>query len=339
MSSGRQDGGKKKVTVIIPNYNGLSFMEPCFKALDRQACRDFTVLVVDNGSTDGSVEWLKERGIPSLFLETNTGFSGAVNRGIQAADTPYVILLNNDTEADPCYIRELLRIMERSPRIFSASSKMIQLYDRERMDDAGDMYSLLGWAYQRGVGQPSSGYQKPCRVFAACAGAGIYRREVFEKIGYFDEMHFAYLEDIDVGYRARIAGYDNVYCPTAIVYHVGSGTSGSKYNSFKVRLAARNNVYLNYKNMPLAQLALNALPIGVGIAVKYGFFKKLGFEKDYVQGVKEGFSTAGKCRRVPFRWKNFFHYVQIQGELIWGTFLYVWEFAKRHLRGNSGNCR
>lgn len=322
-------GQGKKVTIVIPNYNGLSFMEPCFRALERQSCRDFQVLVVDNGSTDGSVAWLQDKGIPSLFLETNTGFSGAVNRGIRASDTPYVILLNNDTEPHIHYVRELLRAIERSPRIFSVSSKMIQLYNRDKMDDAGDMYSLLGWAYQRGVGQPSSGYTKPCRVFAACAGAAIYRRELFEKIGYFDEMHFAYLEDIDVGYRAKIAGYDNIYCPTAVVYHVGSGTSGSKYNSFKVKLAARNNVYLNYKNMPLFQLLLNALPIGLGMAVKFGFFKKIGFAKDYAEGVKEGFATAGKCRKVPFRWKNFFHYVGIEAELIWGTLLYVWEFGKR----------
>ena len=82
-------------------------------------------------------------------------------------------------------------------------------------------------------------YNRACNVFSACAGAAIYRREVFEKIGYFDEMHFAYLEDIDVGYRAKIAGYYNRYCPSAEIYHVGSGTSGSKYNEFKVRLAAQ----------------------------------------------------------------------------------------------------
>ena len=87
-----------KVTVVIPNYNGLKFMEPCFKALEMQICRDFEILVVDNGSGDGSVEWLKEHEIPSIFLETNTGFSGAVNVGIRASKTPYVILLNNDTE-------------------------------------------------------------------------------------------------------------------------------------------------------------------------------------------------------------------------------------------------
>ena len=208
-------GNHKKVTIVIPNYNGLAFMEPCFKALELQICRDFQVLVVDNGSTDGSVEWLKEHDIPSIFLDSNTGFSGAVNRGIRASSTPYVILLNNDTEPDCHYVGEMIKAIERSPKIFSVSCKMIQLYHKELMDDAGDMYSLLGWAYQRGVGRPSSGYNKACRIFSACAGAAIYRREVFEEIGYFDEMHFAYLEDLDVGYRARIAGYDNIYCPSA----------------------------------------------------------------------------------------------------------------------------
>lgn len=327
-----------KVTVIIPNYNGLQFMEPCLKALEGQNYKEFDLLVVDNGSQDGSGEWLRERGIPTLFLGENTGFSGAVNAGIRAVSTPYVILLNNDTEPFPDYVGELVRCLDRFPEVFSASSKMIQLYHKDLMDDAGDMYSVLGWAYQRGVGQPSSGYQRACQVFAACAGAAIYRREVFEEIGYFDESHFAYLEDIDVGYRARIYGYRNVYCPTAKVYHVGSGTSGSKYNSFKVRLAARNNLYLNYKNMPLPQLILNAVPIGAGMAVKYGFFKKLGFAEDYREGVREGFATLKQCRKVPYRPEHLKNYVQIQLELIWGTFLYIWEFGKRRAGKLAGGA-
>lgn len=323
---------QKKVTIIIPNYNGLKFMEPCFAALNAQSEKDFDLLVVDNGSTDGSVEWLKEHKIPSIFLPENTGFSGAVNVGIKASRTKYVILLNNDTEPEPDYVKELVAVMERSPKIFSASSKMIQLHHRELMDDAGDMYSLLGWAYQRGVGQKSSGYTRPCRVFAACAGAAIYRRAVFEEIGGFDEAHFAYLEDIDVGYRARIFGYDNVYCPSAVVYHVGSGTSGSKYNSFKVRLAARNNVYLNYKNMPFLQLLVNFLPLLAGVFVKYLFFKKIGFAGDYVAGLKEGLRTAGTTKKVAFRKERLFRYLVIEAELAAGTMIYIWEFLQRKVK-------
>lgn len=327
-----EKGKMKKATIIIPNYNGLKFMEMCMSALEKQTCKDFEILVVDNGSTDGSVEWLNENEIPSIFLPENTGFSGAVNVGIKASKTPFVILLNNDTEAKEGYVEALIREIERSPKIFSVSPKMIQLYHKELMDDGGDMYSIMGWAYQRGVGQEIERYNRACNVFSACAGAAIYRREVFEEIGYFDEMHFAYLEDIDVGYRAKIAGYYNRYCPSAEIYHVGSGTSGSKYNEFKVRLAARNNVYLNYKNMPGWQLLLNSIPIGLGILGKYFFFKKKGFEKEYVGGVLEGIRTVNKTKKVAYRPEDFQNYLAIEWELIYGAMLYIYEFGRRQIR-------
>ncbi|CDC48814.1 predicted glycosyltransferases [Clostridium sp. CAG:58] len=318
-----------KTTIIIPNYNGLSFMEPCFESLKEQTIRDFKVLVVDNGSTDGSVEWLKEHRVPSIFLKENTGFSGAVNTGIRAADTPYVLLLNNDTRVEPGFVAAMERAMDQSPKIFSVSSRMIQMYHPELLDDAGDMYSILGWAYQRGVGRSVNLYQKSCRVFSACAGAAIYRRAVFDEIGLFDELHFAYLEDIDVGWRAKLYGYDNVYCPDAAVYHVGSGTSGSRYNSFKVRLAARNCIYLNYKNMPGWQILLNAPFLLAGIFVKYLFFVKNGFGGDYVSGLKEGIRTRKQCRRVPGLLKRFSAELKVQFEMICGTGLYVYEFLRR----------
>ena len=283
-----------KTTIIIPNYNGLSFMELCFEALEKQTTKDFKILVVDNGSTDGSVEWLKEREIPSIFLPENTGFSGAVNVGIRAADTPYVILLNNDTKVAPHYVEALERAMDRSEKIFSVSSKMIQMYHPDLMDDAGDMYSVLGWAFQRGVGRPEKLYKKSCRVFTA-----------------------------------KLYGYDNVFCPEAVVYHVGSGTSGSKYNSFKVKLAARNNVYLNYKNMRTWQLLLNSPCLLAGTFVKFLFFKKMGFGKDYVSGFLEGIRTLKNCKRVPSFKGRIQREIGIQLELIAGTAVYVYEFSRR----------
>lgn len=322
-----------RTTIIIPNYNGLNFMEPCFEALRKQTVKDFEILVVDNGSTDGSVEWLKENNIPSIFLPENTGFTGAVNVGIKAANTPYVILLNNDTAVEPRYVEALERAISRSEKIFSVSSKVVQMYAPELMDDAGDMYSVLGWAYQRGVGRSEKLYNKARRVFSANAAAAIYRREVFEKIGLFDDMHFAYLEDVDIGYRAKLYGYDNIYCPDAVVYHVGSGTSaeGEKYSAFKVRLAARNNIYLTYKNMGTWQLVLNFPCLAAGTFVKYLFFKKKGFGKEYVSGLKEGLKTRKQCKKVPSMPGRFAEEVKIQLELIWGTILYVYEFGRRQM--------
>ena len=120
---------------------------------------------------------------------------------------------------DPHYVEEMIKAIEKSPCIFSVSSKMIQMYHPELIDSAGDLYTLMGWGVCRGTGRPISNYNESDEIFTACAGAAIYRRSAFEKIGYFDENHFAYLEDIDVGYRAKIYGYKNMYCPTALVYH------------------------------------------------------------------------------------------------------------------------
>ena len=322
-----------KVTIIIPNYNGKHFMEPCLQSLSEQTCRDFKVLVVDNASSDGSLEYMSEHypDIEVISLKKNYGFSKAVNVGIEHSTTPYVILLNNDTTVDTHYVEEMIKAIEKSPHIFSVSSKMIQMYHPELIDSAGDLYTLMGWGVCRGTGRPVSNYTKADQIFTACAGAAIYRREVFDEIGYFDEMHFAYLEDLDVGYRARIAGYDNIYCPTAMVYHVGSGTSGSKYNPFKVKLAARNNIYLNYKNMPLLQLAVNLVPILLGMGLKYMFFKKKGFGRDYAAGVKEGLATAKRCRKVPYSRERLKNYLAIEWELITGTLIYVYEFAARQI--------
>lgn len=320
-----------KVTVIIPNYNGKHFMQPCLESLKKQTCTNFKVLVVDNHSTDGSIEYMKENypEIEVISLDQNYGFSYAVNVGIRHAVTPYVILLNNDTTVDEHYIEAMTKAIEASPRIFSVSSKMIQMYHPGLIDSAGDLYTLMGWGVCRGTGRSVSNYTTPDRIFTACAGAAIYRRKVFQKIGYFDESHFAYLEDIDIGYRAQIYGYKNMYCPTALVYHVGSGTSGSKYNSFKVILSARNSVWLNYKNMPLLQLIINLPVLLLGYGIKTVFFFKIGFGKDYIQGLKEGIGGMKNCKKVPFQLRHLPSYILIELELIKYTFDYAIDWTKR----------
>lgn len=322
-----------KLTIIIPNYNGKHFMKPCLDSLMRQTYPGFQILVVDNASTDGSLEFMRENypEIEVLSLDQNYGFSSAVNAGIRHASTPYVILLNNDTTADPRYVEEMLKAIESSPCIFSVSSKMIQMYHPDLIDSAGDLYTLLGWGVCRGTGRPVTNYTNADEIFTACAGAAIYRRKVFQKIGYFDESHFAYLEDIDIGYRAKIYGYKNMYCPTALVFHVGSGTSGSKYNGFKVKLSARNSVWLNYKNMPLIQLCINFLPLLAGYFVKTLFFCKIGFGKDYLTGLSDGIRSLSSCKKVPFRFSHLPAYLKIEYELIKYTFIYIQDWVKRKL--------
>lgn len=206
-----------------------------------------------------------------------------MNQGIRASTTPYVILLNNDTQAELSFVHELEKVMDsdRDKKVFSASARMISLYDKDKTDDAGDYYCALGWAFARGKGKAPGRYIKDCDIFAACAGAAIYRRDLLEdsRVGLFDEEHFAYFEDIDLGYRAKIFGYRNRFAANSIVYHAGSAASGSRYNMFKTGLASRNSVYLIYKNMPAAQIALNLPFLLAGFLIKTLFLSGRGWEE------------------------------------------------------------
>lgn len=286
----------KKVTVIIPNYNGHTYLGHCLNAIYKHSEIDLEVLVVDNGSDDDSVENVRVNfpQVKVLQLEKNYGFSRAVNEGIKAAKTPYVFLLNNDTQIQRHCVENLLNCIETSEDIFSVEAKLLQYHQPDKIDSAGTFYHVLGWAFARGNGNDASRYSHRCDCFAACAGAAMYRRELLLKLGLFDESFFAYLEDIDLGYRAKLHGYRNVYEPTARVYHVGSGTSGSKYNEFKVRLSARNNMYLVRKNMPVWQRLVNTPFLLLGCAIKALFFARKGFGKDYIIGLSKGIFSKKK---------------------------------------------
>lgn len=318
----------KKITVVIPNYNGEKYLEGCLQALENERqcpqTPEFEILVVDNGSTDGSAEAAAEHfsDIKTIFLKKNTGFCHGVNVGIQKSQTPYVILLNNDTKVKTGFIKNLYFAIEKNPNIFSVSAKMLMWDNPELIDDAGDYYCALGWAYGRGKGKPARSYEKSAKVFSACGGAAIYRRSILEEIGLFDENHFAYLEDLDIGYRARIQGYQNLYEPKAQVLHFGSASTGSRYNAKKTVLAASNSVYVIAKNMPLLQILCNLPFLCLGFLVKFLFFCKKGMGILYLKGLWKGFrrsvSSEGKSRKVPFCLKNLKHYLRIQVEL-WGN--------------------
>lgn len=310
-----------KVSIVVPNYNGIKYVETCFDALRKQTMQDVEIWMIDNGSTDGSRELVQEKypEVQVAELGENTGFCGAVNVGIKRSNSPYVLLLNNDTQATETFVEKLYQAIEKDEKIFSCSAKMLQYHNREAIDDAGDFYCALGWAYARGKGAPAGKYDREGDIFFSCAGAAIYRKEILDRIGYFDENHFAYLEDADIGYRARIQGFKNRYIPEAVVYHVGSASSGSVYNLFKTRYSSRNSIYLIYKNMPLLQIILN-LPLFIpGFLVKTLFFMLKGYGKEYVAGIGRGFvlSRKGKKegKKIAFQWKNAGNYIIIQWEL------------------------
>ena len=307
----------KEVTVVIPNYKGEAYLRPCVESLLAGTGLEMDVIIVDNGSRDGCVEEVRRLypQVECVCLDQNYGFCKAVNIGIQKAETPYVFLLNNDTLVCKGAVEALLASLKKDRRIFSVEAKMIQYQDRTKIDSAGTFYNAFGWAYARGKDRPADQYRKRGPVFSACAGAAMYRREVFEEIGLFDEEHFAYLEDVDVGYRARIAGYRNVYEPMARIIHVGSAASGSRHNEFKVRLSARNNLYLIYKNMPVLQILLNLPFLLAGFLIKYLFFLKKGLGAIYLKGLMEAPKLMKKKKKVLYQKGHLKNYLKIQLEL------------------------
>lgn len=315
-----------KVSVVTPNYNGKDFLYAYFESLIKNSNEIGEVIIVDNGSRDGSQEFIRNYrekvDFPIVLIENsqNLGFAEAVNQGISKARYDYIFSLNNDTVVEKSAILELLNLLNTEERIFSVSSKMVQFNNPELIDDAGDDYTLLAYTKKRGNNQNLNKFIEVSEVFSSCAGAALYRKDLLEELGGFDSEFFAYMEDVDLGYRARINGYKNLFCPNAIVYHMGSATTGSQYNEFKVRLAARNNVWVVYKNLPIPQKIVNILFLFLGFLIKYVFFLKKGFGPIYLNGLKEGLRTRNKIKKVEFKSKNWKNYFKIEYELIKNTF-------------------
>ena len=246
-------------SVIIPNWNGRRFLETCLASLGRQTCRDFEIIVVDNGSTDGSVQMVRTYypDVKLIRLSQNEGFSRAVNRGIRSAAGKYIALLNNDTEADPEWLGELVKALDQNPDVGFCASKMLNFFQRNLIDNAGDRLAFYGNI--TGKGEIDAGqYDRPRLLFSACAGAAIYRREMLRDTGLFDEDFFAYYEDVDLGMRAQLMGYRCLFVPTAIVYHIHQATS-DRMPAKRFLFLQRNIVFVHLKNMPL-RLLLKMLP-------------------------------------------------------------------------------
>jgi len=247
--------GSGEVHIVIPNYNGRKFLPVCLRSLECQQYDFLQITVVDNGSTDGSLEYLGDSHprVRCINLPENRGFSAAVNVGILSSSAPYVFLLNNDTELLPDCVHNLVAAADECRDFDFFSPKMLNFYAHEQLDGAGDGYLRGGAGYRLGtMERDGSSYNQAGPVFGACAGAVLYRRTVFDRIGLFDEDFFAYLEDVDLNLRMSRAGLRGYYVPGAVVYHIGSATSGSKINPLTIRLSTRNSLYVLLKNYPLS---------------------------------------------------------------------------------------
>ncbi len=308
------------VTIVIPNYNGGKYISKCLEALKKQTFQEFKVLIVDNGSEDESLAFIYENqgflDLAVIQLDNNYGFSRAVNEGIRASESEYIILLNNDTYVGIRFVEKLIKSIQESDDIFSSQALMLQYHNRQLVDSAGDYFCILGWAYAEGKDEKASMHNKKKEIFSSCAGAAIYRKSILDEIGLFDETFFAYLEDVDISYRAKIYGYRNVYSPEAKVLHIGSGVSGSRYNAFKVSLASRNAILLMYKNFSNWQIMVNFIPVLCGIIIKTMYFARKKLAGEYLKGVFSALSRLPQLQRVQSEKAD---YIQIEKELLWNT--------------------
>jgi GT2 family glycosyltransferase len=246
-----------EISVVIPNWNGMSYLENCLNSLRDQDFPSYEVIVVDNGSTDGSVEFIRDHPLETrvIAFKENRGFARAVNEGIKSARGRYVLLLNNDVEADPRLLRHLHEAITASDDADFCACRMMNFGRRELIDGIGDGFPRKGKAFRIGNGvKYGPPFHRRRRVFGACAGAAFYPKTLFETVGLFDEDFFAYHEDADWNFRANFMGYRCFSIPEAVVYHIGSSTTGGLINEFTVFYNIRNMINVIVKNMPTVLL-------------------------------------------------------------------------------------
>ncbi|MFT6556364.1 glycosyltransferase family 2 protein [Sneathiella sp.] len=248
---------KETVSVIIPNWNGEKLLRLCLNSLRAQSFQDFKVYVVDNGSVDQSIPLLEQEYPEVVILRhsENLGFSAAINTGIEQSRGPYIAALNNDTETDPNWLETIVKTMDAHPEAGFCASQLMDFTDRDTIDSLGDGFYPFGVSFKVG----SRRQNNVCAVTeiqSACAAASVYRRDMLEKIGLFDPDFFAYMEDIDLGLRAQMAGYRCIFVPGAIVYHMGSASSGGTASAFSVRLTTCNAYQVILKNVPALLIPL-----------------------------------------------------------------------------------
>jgi GT2 family glycosyltransferase len=265
-----------EIAIIIVNWNGKKFLEDCLKSLENQTNKNFRIILVDNGSMDDSVFFVKNNypEIEIIELSQNTGFAKGNNIGIKKAledgNIKYVLVLNNDTKVPVNFVEIMLSCAKRYRGFGSIQPKILN-YDGTKIDSAGILICREMSAQNRGYGEEGGRYSQEAEIFGSSACAAIYTREALEKTqlpnnNYFDEDYFAYYEDVDLAWRLRLAGYRSFYCPHAAVVHFQSAT-GVKYSPFKKFHIHRNQYYNIIKNLPFGMVmrALFFMPVRYGM--------------------------------------------------------------------------
>lgn len=256
----------RPVAVVVPSWNSAELLPRCLGSLRDQGV-EIELLVVDNGSSDGSLAYLEREGVPHVALPTNTGFAAAVNLGASRVGAAAVLALNADTALEPGCVGRLLDALEADPSLGGVQPRILQLEQgagalpdpaSARLYSAGMALTADGRAFETGAGEPQSDrYLQPREVFGVCGAACLLRRELFDELGGYDESYFAFYEDVDLNLRARIAGRSFAYVPEAVVWHVGNASWQAEAplpGAWNARLVARNRIATQAKFMPARAL-------------------------------------------------------------------------------------
>jgi len=248
--------GEELVSVIVVNWNGKEYLGPCLSSLLAQTYRYYEIILVDNGSTDGSIAYV-QRHFPEVRIianASNIGFAAANNIAIRTTSGEYVATLNNDAVAHPCWLEELVASAKADEDVGMIASKILFHHRKDMIDSAGITVDKAGMAWNLQHGERDDGQtEDQLEVFGACAAAALYRRAMLDEVGLFDEDFFAYHEDVDLAWRARLLRWRCLYNPRAIVYHIHSAT-GTEGSPFKNYLLGRNKVWTVAKNYPIPEL-------------------------------------------------------------------------------------
>jgi GT2 family glycosyltransferase len=256
-----------QLTVAVLSYDGRHLLEVILPSIARQTFRDFEVVVVDNGSCDDTVSWLREQwpAVELISLQQNIGVTAALNVCARAGRAPLVGLFNNDLELEPECLGELVSALREHPEAGWAGTKLLDFEQRDVLDGAGDVFTWAATGGRRGHGQPDRGqFDRPRTIFGACGGAAVYRRTALEQVGAFDEDFFAFYEDVDWNLRAQLAGFSCRFVPSAVAYHMGSATIGKGLSDFTRYHLWRNTLWIIAKDIPTAALLRHAPQLILG---------------------------------------------------------------------------
>ena len=266
------------VSIIVINYNGKGVIINCLRALGRQSFKDFDIVIVDNGSIDGSLyetqRFLEEtsKALVAYLIpfDRNLGFAGGNLEGLRYTKSEHIALLNNDTEPNEGWLEELVTAMDNDPEVGICASKLL-VHSTHSIDSAGDGFSTALRGFKRGEDERTFLYDKKETVFGACAGAALYRRKMVDEIGFLDEDFFLIHEDTDLNFRAQLNGWKILYVPTAVVHHKVRSSIGPM-SDVAIYYTLRNSEFVRIKNIPLGVFVRCFLQFLIGIMTEFVYF-------------------------------------------------------------------